>query len=152
MLSIRSPSWQGPQTTAQDQTAARRGGRFLLQRKTHTRHKNSVPPRNTWVVRGCVNFAMVDIFVTELQGALLERVYVTPAIADQLRHMSSFGVLAYAPRDATFAIQAGGRRHRWQLQRLGWQEQRLGRHPQWLDIEGGRHGDGQHLAGDCFMA
>ena len=46
---------------------------------------------------------MVDISVAELQSALRESVYVAPAIADQLRYMSSFGVLAYVPRDATFA-------------------------------------------------
>ena len=42
-----------------------------------------------WVVRTCVNIAMVDIYVAELQSALRESVYVTPAIADQMRYMSS---------------------------------------------------------------
>ena len=46
---------------------------------------------------------MVDISVAELQSAVRERVFVTPAISDQLRYMSSFDVLAYMPRDATFA-------------------------------------------------
>ena len=46
---------------------------------------------------------MVDISVAELQSVLRESVYVTPAVADQLRYMSSFDVLAYVPRDATFA-------------------------------------------------
>ena len=50
-----------------------------------------------------MNLAMVDISVAELQSALRENVYVTPAIADQSRCTSSFDVLAYVPRDETFA-------------------------------------------------
>ena len=56
-----------------------------------------------WVVRACVHLAMVDISVAELQSALRESVYVPPAICDQLRHKSSSDVLAFVPRDATFA-------------------------------------------------
>ena len=103
MLSIRIPSWQGPQPTAQDQAVARSERRLLLQRKTYTRYGNNVAPRNTGVVRACVNVAMVNISAAEMQSALRESVYVTPAIAHQLRYMSSFTVPAYVPHDAIFA-------------------------------------------------
>ena len=46
---------------------------------------------------------MVDIAVAELQSAPRKGVYVTPATADQMRYMSSFDVLTYVPRDASFA-------------------------------------------------
>ena len=49
-----------------------------------------------------MNLAIVDIFVAEMQSALRESVYVTPAIAGQLRYMSSADVPAYVPRDVTF--------------------------------------------------
>ena len=54
-------------------------------------------------MRACVNLVKVDISVAELQSVLRENVYVTPAIDDQLRYTSSFYVLVYVPRDATFA-------------------------------------------------
>ena len=54
-------------------------------------------------MRACVNLVKVDISVAELQSVLRESVYVTPAIDDQLRYMSSFYVLVNVPRDATFA-------------------------------------------------
>ena len=47
---------------------------------------------------------MVDISLANMQSALLrESVYVAPATADQLQHMSSFYELEYVPRDAAFA-------------------------------------------------
>ena len=46
---------------------------------------------------------MVDISLADMQSALRESVYVTPATADQLRRMSSFDELEYVPRDAAFA-------------------------------------------------
>ena len=55
-----------------------------------------------WVVRACVNLAMVDISLAEVQSAIRESVYITPAIANQLRYMTSFDLFAYVPRDATF--------------------------------------------------
>ena len=55
------------------------------------------------MVHACVNLAVVDIAVAELKSALRESVYVTPAIVNQLRYISLFDVLAYGPRDATFA-------------------------------------------------
>ena len=62
-------------------------------------------PRSTkthWMVRACVNLTMVNMSVPELQSALRKTAYATP-VANQLRCMSSFQVLAYVPRDATFA-------------------------------------------------
>ena len=41
--------------------------------------------------------------VAGLQSALRASIYVTPTIVDQLRYMSSSDVLAFVPRDATFA-------------------------------------------------
>ena len=54
-------------------------------------------------MRACVNLVKVDIAVAELQSVLRGSVYITPPIDDQLRYMSSFNVLVYVPRDATFA-------------------------------------------------
>ena len=54
-------------------------------------------------MRAWVNLAMMNISVVELQSALRKSIYFAPAIADQLRYMRSFDVLAYVPRDATFA-------------------------------------------------
>lgn len=56
------------------------------------------------MVHACASLGIPDMSMAELQSAPHDVLRVTQPIADQLRSISEFDVLAYVPRDASFAV------------------------------------------------
>ena len=100
---IKDPRLAGPAADGAGSDGSSQWEEVSLATKYLNNARKLCGTKKHWVVRAYVTLAMVDIFVAELQSAVREIVYVTPAILDQLRYMSSFDVLAYVPRNASFA-------------------------------------------------